>query len=30
MLHTKAKIKSMEKHISINELIKDAVTAYLK
>ncbi len=29
-LHTKAKIKSMEKHISINELIKDAVTAYLK
>ena len=29
-LHTKAKIKSLEKHISINELIKDAVAAYLK
>ena len=29
-LHTKAKIKSMEEHISINELIKKAVMAYLK
>lgn len=29
-LHTKAKIKSMEEHISINELIKNAVAAYLK
>lgn len=29
-LHTKAKIKSIEKHISINELIKEAVTMYLK
>ena len=29
-LHTKAKIKSLEKHISINELIKDAVATYLK
>lgn len=29
-LHNKAKIKSIEKNISINELIKDAVTLYLK
>ena len=29
-LHTKAKIKSIEKHISINELIKEAVALYLK
>ena len=29
-LHNKAKIKSIEKHISINELIKDAVILYLK
>lgn len=29
-LHTKAKIKSLEKNISINELIKDAVASYLK
>lgn len=29
-LHNKAKMKSIEKHISINELIKDAVTMYLK
>ena len=29
-LHSKAKIKSMEKNISINELIKNAVIAYLK
>lgn len=29
-LHNKAKIKSIEKHISINELIKEAVTLYLK
>lgn len=29
-LHTKAKMKSIEEHISINELIKNAVTSYLK
>ena len=29
-LHTKAKIKSIEKNISINELIKEAVSMYLK
>ena len=29
-LHNKAKIKSIEKNISINELIKDAVILYLK
>lgn len=29
-LHNKAKIKSIEKNISINELIKDAVALYLK
>lgn len=29
-LHNKAKIKSMEQHISINELIKNAVIQYLK
>ena len=29
-LHTKAKIKSIEEQISINELIKNAVSAYLK
>lgn len=29
-LHTKAKIKSIEKNISINELIKEAITLYLK
>ena len=28
-LHTKAKIKSIEQNISINELIKNAVAAYL-
>ena len=28
--HTKAKMKSIEEHISINELIKNAVAAYLK
>lgn len=29
-LHNKAKMKSIEKHISINELIKEAVNLYLK
>lgn len=29
-LHNEAKMKSVEKNISINELIKDAVTLYLK
>lgn len=29
-LHNKAKIKSIEKNISINELIKNAVIMYLK
>lgn len=29
-LHNKAKMKSIEKQISINELIKEAVTMYLK
>ena len=29
-LHNKAKMKSIEQNISINELIKNAVTAYLK
>lgn len=29
-LHNKAKMKSIEKNISINELIKKAVTSYLK
>lgn len=29
-LHNQAKMKSIEKNISINELIKDAVTLYLK
>lgn len=29
-LHNKAKIKSIEKNISINELIKEAITLYLK
>lgn len=29
-LHSKAKMKSIEKNISINELIKKAVAAYLK
>jgi len=29
-LHTKAKMKAIEKKISINELIKNAVYAYLK
>lgn len=29
-LHNKAKMKSIEKNISINELIKDAVVLYLK
>lgn len=29
-LHNKAKVKSIEKKISINELIKEAVTLYLK
>ena len=29
-LHNKAKMKSIEKNISINELIKDAVSMYLK
>ena len=29
-LHNKAKMKSIELNISINELIKNAVTAYLK
>ena len=28
-LHTKAKMKSIEEHISINELIKNAVAQYL-
>ena len=28
-LHNKAKMKSIEKHISINELIKEAVNLYL-
>lgn len=28
-LHTKAKMKSIEEHISINELIKNAVAAYV-
>lgn len=28
-LHNKAKMKSIEKHISINELIKEAVVLYL-
>lgn len=29
-LHNKAKMKSIEKNISINELIKDAIVLYLK
>jgi len=29
-LHNKAKMKSIEKKISINELIKEAVTLYLE
>lgn len=29
-LHAKAKLKSIEQNISINELIKNAVTMYLK
>lgn len=29
-LHNRAKIKSIEEHISINELIKNAVIQYLK
>jgi len=29
-LHNKAKIKSIEENVSINELIKDAVSLYLK
>ncbi len=29
-LHNKTKMKSIEKNISINELIKEAITAYLK
>lgn len=29
-LHTKAKMRSIEENISINELIKNAVSAYLK
>lgn len=29
-LHSKAKMKSIEKNISINELIKEALTIYLK
>lgn len=29
-LHNQARIKSIEEHISINELIKKAVSAYLK
>lgn len=29
-LHTKAKMKSIEEHISINELIKNAVATYIK
>ena len=29
-LHNKAKMKSIEKNISINELIKEAVVLYLK
>lgn len=29
-LHNKAKIKSIEENISINELIKNAIVAYLK
>ena len=29
-LHNKARIKSIEQHISINELIKNAVIQYLK
>ena len=29
-LHSKAKMKSIEKDVSINELIKEAVTIYLK
>ena len=29
-LHNKTKMKSIEKNLSINELIKEAVTAYLK
>ena len=29
-LHNQAKMKSIEKHISINELIKEAVAMYLK
>ena len=29
-LHNKVKMKSIEKNISINELIKNAVSAYLK
>lgn len=29
-LHTRAKQRSIEEHISINELIKNAVAAYLK
>ncbi len=29
-LHNQAKIKSIERNISINELIKEAVTLYLK
>ena len=29
-LHTKAKIKAMEEHVSINELIKNALVLYLK
>lgn len=29
-LHSKAKLKSIEKNISINELIKEAITLYLK
>ena len=29
-LHTKAKMKSIEEHISINEVIKNAVALYLK
>ena len=29
-LHIRAKMKSLEKHISINELIKNAIIAYLE
>ena len=29
-LHNQAKMKSIEKHISINELIKEAVAMYIK